>query len=89
MGGICTSVKKKIKVIEAKRINSQKSINTDNNNSIDRHEDGKDNKNEEKNINSNRSKDSDMISDDEDENRGNKKKINQKMIKIIFLIQIY
>ena len=73
MGGICTSVNKKNKVIEAKRENSQKSINTDNNNSIDRHEDGKDNKNEEKNINSNRSKDSDMISDDEDENRGNKK----------------
>ena len=73
MGGICTSVNKKKEVIEAKRKNSQKSINTDNNNSIDRHEDGKDNKNEEKNINSNRSKDSDMISDDEDENRGNKK----------------
>ena len=77
MGGICTSVNKKNKVVEVNRKSSQKSekensINANTNNSVIKNEDEKDNKNEKKNNDTNRSKDSEMISEDEEENIKNK-----------------
>ena len=77
MGGICTSVNKKNKVVEVNRKSSQKSekensINANTHNSVIKNEDEKDNKNEKKNNDTNRSKDSEMISEDEEENIKNK-----------------
>jgi len=76
MGGICTSVNKKNKVVVSRKASqkneNENSINANNNNSIIKHEEEKDNKNEQKPQNSNRS--SEMISDEDDESRNDKKK---------------